>query len=113
MMLSEMEKHMEAFRGILPEVALPLSVSQMQDEEPRNKMQQAVSKVIKLNQLKMVRCPVLVQLRRAWDPVQYSLPRVACLRDPEGITGWAEPKCGWEGVGGYPRKAEASVCLVS
>ncbi|XP_019492567.1 PREDICTED: TP53-target gene 5 protein isoform X1 [Hipposideros armiger] len=54
MMLSQMEKHMEAFRGILPEVALPLSVSQMQDEEPRNKRQQPVSKVIKLNQLKTV-----------------------------------------------------------
>lgn len=55
-----MERHPEAFSGILHVVALPLSLFQVQDKEPRDKIQQAVNKVIKQNQLKMVRCPILV-----------------------------------------------------
>ena len=57
---------MEAFGGVPTVLAFPLSLSlslslcQMQDEEPRDKIQQPVSKVIARNRLKVVRRPVLV-----------------------------------------------------
>ena len=40
--------------------SLSLSLCQTQDEEPQDKTQQPVSKVIERNRLKMVRCPILV-----------------------------------------------------
>lgn len=73
-MLSQMEKHSRGVRGggdFSYVRALSPSVSQIQDEEPQDKIPQPVSKVIGRNRLKMVRCPILV-----WDCQACSDPGV-------------------------------------
>lgn len=70
---------------------LSLSLSQLQDEEPQDKIPQTVNKVIRRNRLKMVRCPILAPPGRqaSSDPQEVSRP------GPE--LSWAKVRVGlWE-----------------
>lgn len=65
--LSQMEQHSGGVQGdssyisaLSVSLRLSMSLSQLQDEEPRDKIPQPVSKAIRRNRLKMVRCPILV-----------------------------------------------------
>lgn len=75
---------MEALGGFLL-LALPLSVSQVQDEETQDKIRQPVSKAIQRNRLKMVRCPILVPAEESLSTHTVML-LVVRLSDPEGVT---------------------------